>query len=319
MSETVPLPQQRALVAEAAAWLARLHSDARSGQDEAAFRAWLAEDDSHAAAFLHVTAVWEAVPGLEGTPDTPERAGLSWPSRRAVLAGSLAVAAAGAIGGGAWLLRGPRLYSTGIGEQRRVALDDGSSLLLDTDSMVRVRMSAERREIDLMKGRAHFAVAKDSSRPFVVRAGQQQVVALGTAFDVDREDDDTTVVLIEGRVAVRALRRGSASPERLMVPGDRLRFRRDELTGVDRPDMTVMSAWQTGRLIFAGETLLAAAREFNRYNKRHLVVADSALAAMQVSGVYDVDNPEGFARSIGFLLPIAARIDGDTITLSRIE
>ena len=108
-------------------------------------------------------------------------------------------------------------------------------------------------------------------------------------------------------------------PERLMVPGDRLRFRRDELTGADRPDMAVMSAWQTGRLIFAGETLLAAAREFNRYNRRHLIVADSALAAMEVSGVYDVDNPEGFARSIGFLLPVAAQIDGDTITLSRIE
>ena len=224
----------------------------------------------------------------------------------------------------------------------RAQKDPGAGPLRDTLSQLRLRellIEVQERveEIvegrDRLDGRGRLLSAFDDARRGMeglestgtFDAYQQQALAVLTspaahqAFDVDREDDDTTVVLIEGRVAVRALRRGSASPERLMVPGDRLRFRRDELTGADRPDMTVMSAWQTGRLIFAGETLLAAAREFNRYNKRHLVVADSALAAMQVSGVYDVDNPEGFARSIGFLLPIAARIDGDTITLSRIE
>ena len=318
MTQSAPAPHKRTLVAEAAAWLARLHSDERTGQDEAAFRAWLAEDEEHAAAFLHVTAVWEASASVEALPE-PQPSRLRKPSRRAVLVGSLAVLAAGAGGAGAWLLSGPKTYATRVGEQRRVALEDGSSILLDTNSAVRVRMSADRREIELMKGRAHFDVAKDSLRPFLVRAGRQQVIALGTAFDVDREDGHTTIVLLEGQVAVRPLDRLSASPERIMAPGDRLMFRRDELARSDRPDLAAMSAWQSGRLIFAQETLLAAAREFNRYNKRQLIIADPALAAMQVSGVYDVDNPEGFARSAGFLLPIATRIDGDTITLRLIE
>ncbi|OCC23368.1 hypothetical protein MB02_12165 [Croceicoccus estronivorus] len=310
-------PHNRDDLAEAATWLARLRSDERTGQDELAFRSWLAEDEAHAAAFLHVTDVWEASANM--SVHQRRASGDYKHSRRKVLAGSLAVLTATAGGTAAWMLSGKQTYSTRVGERRRVALEDGSSLLLDTDSLATVRMSAERREIELVRGRAHFAVAKDVSRPFMVRAGSQQVIALGTAFDVDRADEETTVVLVEGQVVVRSVDQLSIAPEKVMSPGDRLVFLGEELAVADRPDMAAMSAWQSGRLVFAQETLLSAIAEFNRYNKRKLSVGDPALAAIQVSGVYDANDPEGFARSLGLLLPVASRIDGDRIVLDLNE
>lgn len=49
----------RCAKAEAAVWLARLHTDERTTADERAFRAWLAENEDHAAAFAELTAAWD--------------------------------------------------------------------------------------------------------------------------------------------------------------------------------------------------------------------------------------------------------------------
>ena len=105
---------------------------------------------------------------------------------------------------GAWLYSARNTYSTGIGEQRSLALADGSTVDLDANSKVRVRFTANRRTIELVEGQALFHVAKDPARVFVVQSNDTKVRAVGTVFDVYRRVDATTVTVIEGRVAVLA-------------------------------------------------------------------------------------------------------------------
>jgi transmembrane sensor len=93
-------------------------------------------------------------------------------------------------------------YSTAIGEQRSLALADGSTVELNAHSKIRVRFAADRRTVELLQGQALFYVAKDRTRPFVVESGGAEVRAVGTEFDVYRRTSGTTVTVIEGRVAV---------------------------------------------------------------------------------------------------------------------
>lgn len=121
-------------------------------------------------------------------------------ARRFFAIAATLLVAIGAVGAHQYLTR--NIYETNIGEQRTINLADGSTLILNADSRVRVRYSETERTIDLEEGQALFKVAKNPSRPFVVRSGEASVRAVGTQFDVYRKSTGTTVTVVEGKVAV---------------------------------------------------------------------------------------------------------------------
>ncbi len=89
-----------------------------------------------------------------------------------------------------------------IGEQRSIALADGSTLELNSRSKVRVRYSEHERALELLEGQALFRVAKDTSRPFIVSCDGTRVRAVGTQFDVNKKRGGTVVTVVEGQVSV---------------------------------------------------------------------------------------------------------------------
>lgn len=302
MSDAMTLSAARA---EAAAWLARLRSEERRPEDEAGFRAWLAESEIHQQAFDSINTVWEAAGAL---PRAPRRQRVE--SRRAVLA-SMGALVAGAGTLGVWRVATAGVYATEVGEQRRVALHDGSMIILDTNSKVRVDLSDERREVQLIRGRAHFEVVRDARRPFVVEAAGREVAAGGAAFEVTREKDEVCVVVTKGEVAVFDPKlTGKQTVER----GARVTLT-DTGPKLDRPDLTRVTAWQQGRAVFENDTLATAVAEMNRYSRRPIVLEGDA-ADMRVSGVYSTGDTEAFARSLATLLPLDVDLASNQVTIS---
>jgi ferric-dicitrate binding protein FerR (iron transport regulator) len=115
----------------------------------------------------------------------------------------------------AWIYTQRDTYTTGIGEQRSIALADGSTVDLNSRSKLRIRYTDNERDVELLKGQAVFRVAKDHTRPFVVEANGTRVRAVGTQFDVYRKTSDTIVTVLEGRVAVAS---ENASPSHSAGP-----------------------------------------------------------------------------------------------------
>ena len=213
--------------AEAAAWLARLRSDRRSRADERAFRAWLADDEAHSIAFEDVTEAWDiagAYARKEGSADTRV-----W-TRRAALAGGVGIAA-----GAAALLLFPNrpkpVRYAAARERRLLTLSDRSRVTLDGDSELEVAFTPTARHLTLVRGRAYFDVAHEPGLPFIARAGDHEVVALGTAFEIEYAPNVMSVLLVEGKVVVR-----SSAHEAFMRPGDRLTYRGGADPILDRPD-----------------------------------------------------------------------------------
>jgi transmembrane sensor len=304
--------------AQAAAWAARLGYEGRDPVDEAAFRTWLAEDARHHMAFDEARTTWRLGSTLTRTrlPGLDQQRGhlQSWDRRTAIGAGL--AAAASVAGAAVWAAQqGEQHFATDVGEQRRIALADGSLMLLDSNTTVKVRLTRARRAVTLLRGRAHFDVAKDLARPFVVTASERQVIAVGTAFDVTRADDAVTVVLVEGRVAIQPLYRRSGVAPATLAPGDRMVLRADGAVRSDRPDMAALTAWQLGRLVFDHESLASAVAQMNRYSRRRLVIGDRALGELMVSGVYTVGDIEAFAATAAQMLPIQIRSDATRLLL----
>jgi transmembrane sensor len=224
-------------------------------------------------------------------------------------------------------------FETEVGGNRRAVLADRSQLLLNTDSRLRVRLANARRDSELIRGEAYFSVAHEKLRPFYVKAGRTLVCAMGTAFSVRIHDDHSVEVLVaEGRVAMGTTEPGSgsgapvladsaphaASNESVAASANSLVIRQHPAGYVARK-----LAWTIGNISFDGETLTEAVGEFNRYNRRHLVIADPAIASMKVGGSFEANDPESFAATLekhfGVQRVPAARGDNDVIRLVSSE
>lgn len=302
MSGDRPLPRT------AAEWIARLNADGRTAQDEQALRAWLAADSAHAAEFERATDIWSLVPGIA----TPVRAvPVRGVSRRGVLAACAGTLAVG--GGGMAMMQtayaGTR-YRTGIGEQRRLALAEGSSLFLDADTDVRVLASTRRRHLWLERGRVALIV-KPASTPFAIDAGGGSFLTGSGRFDVRRDTDDRlAMTAVSGQAAVAV-----AGVERTLAAGQRLRADARHAVQIDRPDAATTQAWQSGRAAFHDDRLDTVAAEANRYSLTRLVIADPRVAGLRVSGMYRMGDNVALGQALSQLLSIPVRQVDDRVLL----
>jgi len=187
------------------------------------------------------------------------------------------------------------IVATHVGETRGVTLEDGTRMVLDTGSRVKIAFSVAARDIELLQGQAHFEVAQETPRPFRVRTSAVEVVALGTAFDVAALPSRTTVTLIEGRVKVRAIAGAAAGDSRteMLTPGQQW--------GVDAAGRTLgekevkiadVTAWQRGNVVIDDDPLEEALTVINRYSNTHIVVRDPALQSRHVSGTFRIGDVE---------------------------
>lgn len=318
------------IVDEAAEWVVRLSDAEADGRERQSFVTWLKRSPVHLREYLRAEQAWADLCGI----DTERRidvdallaqaavnvvpldvAAESAPRRvpARALPRMLAVAAAAALlaAGLSWNVLFPdRGYATAVGEQRKIQLEDGSSVLLNTDTRLDVQYTDAVRQVRLLAGEALFSVEKDAARPFRVLSDRAVVQAVGTAFLVRRKPEHTVVTVLEGEVAVAPVGRADAfSAGRL--PADALRARAGAQVDVARADMrkrevenpVVVAAWRRGQLIFDGVPLAEVVAEFNRYNRVQLVIDDPALSAERISGVFDSDRPQAL---VGFLEHSAA-------------
>ena len=306
---TAPSTDDRSTpVREAAVWVARLHAEDRSTIDEAGFRRWIAADPANAQAFDRASAVWDSVGGIA---DRIKRAPTHATPRRAVLAGLGAAVFAGGVT--AWQIARAGVYETAIGEQRRVTLADGSRLLLDTATKLRVRMHKDSREIQMRSGRVCLEVAADP-RPFLIETATRQVLARHGQLDVRCDKAGDAIVVSAGKAEIS----GGAAPRALSV-GERLRVGQDGgADAIDHPNLDDLLAWQSGRAVFRDQTLASAAEEMNRYTERKLVVADPEVAALRLSGVYRVGDTAAFANAVAMLLPVHVVQTPDAILIDPV-
>lgn len=315
MSAETDITEDMAL-AEAAAWLSRLQDEARTPATEAAFKEWLLEPRC-ARAFARVTETWELVAGASLATQRPKP---SRPWAPALLAATLLMVVCGG-GIAAFVLHDPS-YSTAIGQQQTVTLDDGTRVALNTDSKIVVDYTAAQRRVRLERGEAMFEVAKNRNRPFIVAAGDERVRAVGTTFVVRRDVGKTSVVLVEGRVEVsrgveRRQNAGRPPKATILTAGDRLTVTADAAIAVDRPKIETATAWRRGEVMFDDTPLVDAIAELNRYGGAQISLNGPELRGLRVSGVFKTQDPAEFAEIVARLHGLRAERSSEGVSLQR--
>ncbi len=334
------------LLEEASGWFLRLRLAVGGEGDEpeavvrAALAEWLAASPDHRAVYHEVERTWSAVSESASAPEimvnrhdalrrvrgaVRRRWALGGLSRSAAAAVFLLFATATTL---AWM--GQRffsesVYETAMGETRVITLADGSRIALDGQTRIAVSYTDDARNVGLLRGQAQFEVAKDRARPFRVTAGDQTIVAVGTAFNVELLDNRVLVTLIEGRVAITPAETQSASTsERGKSPTEtaaRTAPKHRELRSGQQLVVTEQSgvselkevnventiAWRSGKLVFKNEPLSTAVVRMNRQAARErLKIADPSIAAIGISGIFNAGDQDAFVDALAHYFPVRA-------------
>jgi transmembrane sensor len=188
------------------------------------------------------------------------------------------------------------LFQTPLCGHDRVALPDGSTVELNTSTVIHAGVSNTTRDVWLDHGEAFFSV-RHLQLPFVVHAGSRLVTVLGTKFSVSREGDLVRVSVVQGTVRVSDANATDPNPEATITRGDFLETASGSTLVVQNAEDRIERslAWREGMLEFEQTPLADAAEQFNRYNQRKLIVTGSA-AALPIGGSFRISNVEAFAR-----------------------
>ena len=207
---------------------------------------------------------------------------------------------------------------TGIGERATASLEDGSTVILNTNSVLEINYSRLRRDVRLVAGQVLFKVAHDTARPFVVAAANHAVVAVGTEFEVRLEGEKVRVALLQGRVRVEFDRqpRGSPADEAVavMAPGEQL-IASSAGVVINHANVQELVGWHTGRVRFDNARLSEAVAEMNRYSPTKIVVDDPAAENIRITGAFRAGQSYLFAQTVGEAFPLNVEQSGDTIRL----
>lgn len=309
---------------EAAEWAARIDAAPLDDENRTGLQTWLEQDVRHRGALLRAQAMLCLIDEISGPSgaadarDTPARVealgqsggGRWW--RRA--AGMSAAACAAALAMFLMLRPDAGHYATETGEVRRVAMEDGSRAVINTESRLNTAIGEKERLVVLSSGEAWFQVAKDPERPFIVEAGTIRVRATGTAFSVRRMPDAVTVVVTEGSVEVwneaaptlrTAARAGQSATVATDVPvAPSLKPAREEAL-----------AWRDGDIVLEGTSVAEAADEFNRYNLRKIRIGNAAIGRETMIGYFKINQPEQFAHAAATISNADIRYDGNNIVI----
>ena len=189
-------------------------------------------------------------------------------------------------------------FGTQHGQQTMQHLADGSILHLNTDTAVQVMFDESGRKVLVQTGQALFAVSHEDPRQFRVMAGDAEIVAVGTRFDVRLQAMSTIVTVVEGQVDVRTRATGDTATGRAMrvAAGYRVRIDGGELPAQsERVDTEAAVAWLQHKIAFESQPLGEVADEFNRYAAVQFVIKDADLRALRVSGVFNAYDTNSFA------------------------
>ena len=320
MSEARQITNAKEIKAAAAAWLERRERADWSAADQAALDAWLAQSTAHEVAYIRLESAWERTERLVVLRPLAQEE--SAPRRFSPLMMRLAaafalVAVVGAMA--AYFISQPRdrTYSTAIGGRETVAFADGTKIELNTNTVLRARMTTDQRIVWLDKGEAFFQVKHDATHPFIVMIGAHRVTDIGTQFVVRRGGQNVQVAVTQGRVTFDAP--GVASQAALLTQGDMAIASAKSMTVTrkSKQALTDELGWRQGMIVFRHTTLADAAAELNRYNRVKLVITDPAVADRTIGATFRTTDVELFARVAEVALGLHVTERRDEIEISR--
>lgn len=317
----------------AADWWVRLRAPDATDEMVDQWLAWTQEDERHLETFERVNEMASRLGSLDRISRQSLINAFASPaasSRRWLPLAAAASFAAMILGGTlyfAWNQLAPgastQVYNSAIAQNRDITLSDGTQVALGAASTMTTQFSKGQRQIELKNGEAFFQVVHDTSRPFVVAAGDLSIRDIGTAFDVRRTGQRVTIAVTQGRVEIADVNQKPGETQRgiLQVSAGQMVSYDPATSAMTVGSMTPeqATAWRSDRLEFIDEPLSVVVANVNRYSERPLHIADADLGKLSYTGSIRTDALDSWLGALPQVFPLRVNKDASQVTLSDSE
>lgn len=340
-SEVLLIRTAETIESEAAEWLAKVDGGNLTEQDRQELRSFLSRGPDHVKALQSYEMLWSdmdvllsELPNLEA--DNPQQAASIFSLGRpgfSALASIVFLIIGLLLWGldpiGRLQIIETSFYSTGIGKQTFEKLSDGSTVHLNTNTVIEIDYSESARTVLLMRGEALFDVAHDPARPFVVLIGDSVVKAVGTKFVVRLTSESIFVTVSEGQVQLS--KRDNVTEPDLAVQKQEVvlisegqeaaahkKIAEPVLTEIGADALSRRLSWTDRQLVFKDESLEKVVAEVNRYMPGKIIIDDPELRNILINGRFKIGETDALLEAIEVAFDVEARrIDSRTIRISR--
>ncbi|KPY37049.1 Regulatory protein [Pseudomonas syringae pv. primulae] len=294
-----------AVAQQAVGWLLEMQEGSLNTGRQKAWQLWLNGNAEHQRAWAHIQRVNQRLGGLSSPLAHAALGAPKSGSRRHALK-LLLLLGAGSVAG--WSLRDqialqPLLadYNSGVGEQRKVALSDGSQIQLNTASAVDVKYDAQQRLIRLLSGEILMTASADT-RPLnlLTAEGSVKVTTGSSRFNLRQLNGRTQLAVFAGAVELAP---GERAGSGLTVQTQQqVTFSRNAWDSV-RPVDASSGAWADGMLVASRMKLSDFLGELGRYRHGRLH-CDAKVANLLISGSYPLTDSERILDMLEIALPV---------------
>lgn len=310
-------PISEAVADQAAEWLTLLMSGEATDEDHRRLQQWRNAHPDHERAWKHIETVTGRFKVME--PQAAYKtlspySDLKSPARRRALNLLLWGGVIGVTGALASRTRTWQTvvadYRTPTGEQRTVALSDGTRILLNTASAIDVRFDGQRRLVRLVAGEVMIVTGHAlvggvaDQRPFIVETDEGRIRALGTRFSVRQDDDRTSVAVLESAVEITP--DDAAGQPLVLHTGERTTFTRRAIAAAS-PVTERDSAWTRGQIVADNVRLGDFLVDLARY-RPGIVRCEPSVANLRFSGVFPLDDTDRILDTLPTVLPVEVRL-----------
>lgn len=306
----------RAVLDEAIRWRIKLQYNTADASAWQAFDAWLRAQPAHALVWERLQALGARLqrPAAEMPGEAAARILRQTEAAQARRSRRKALMSLGALAAGGWVAwragdvpavrQALADVSTSRGERRRVALPDGGTLVLNTETAVDIDYGGPVRRIRLLAGEVYVISGHDPlSRPLFVETRDGRAQALGTRYRVRQWDDGSEVAVDKGAVALLP-RDGAGEAGATLRAGESARMTPQGVRTLAPAEGRVMDggAWVEGALSVRDMPLDAFLQELSRYHGP--IECDPAVARLPVSGVFQLDDTRKVLALLRQILPV---------------
>ena len=192
------------------------------------------------------------------------------------------------------------------GQMSKITLPDGTKIWLNSGTTIRYpdRFADENRSVSI-SGEAYFEVAKMDHKPFTVNTADMQVEVFGTSFNVSayRDDEATSVTLVEGKVKVKSID-GKIIAQ--LIPGQlAIKNKNEAIINVRDVQTSFYKAWIEGKLYFDDQPLNQIATKLERWFNVDVEFANDRLKSYKFTGTILKNKPlDQIMQALELLAPI---------------
>ena len=342
--QVVTLQTKETIDDQAAKWLAKLDGGNLSVEERHEFQEWLRKSPKHAEALKCFATVWGDMDTLLNSlpsddilqNDSDSR--LSFFSSKWQVPLVLTVICVSVIilffsidtPPNKYPVTEASSYSTNIGIQKKQKFSDGSTAHLNTNSIIETEYNNSSRIVRLVQGEAMFNVVHDPDRPFIVYVGNTRVKAIGTSFIVRLKSENIIVTVIDGKIELEKNRINVDSPvnddqeQQLIIlnKGEEIElydnYVAHKTKKIKDEEVNRRLSWMQDQLVFKDETLEYVVEEISRYVPVRIIIKDSELRDVKISGRFQFGDTVALLEAIELSLNVhVSYIDDQTIHLSR--